>query len=752
MKLEMLVSEKLGKAISESSNQEIYQALMAVVQDMAEQKESNAGKKKVYYVSAEFLIGKLLSNNMINLGIYEDVRKMLAANGKDICEIEEIEAEPSLGNGGLGRLAACFLDSIATLGYNGAGIGLNYHLGLFQQKFADHMQKETKNPWMDRSGWLKRTDVGFPVSFGNMTLQSVMYEILVTGYGNRTNKLQLFDIDSVDESIVQDGISFDKKEIAKNLTLFLYPDDSDEDGRKLRIYQQYFMVSNGAQLILKECEARGCNLYDLPDYAVIQINDTHPTMIIPELIRLLIARGLSVDDAIDVVSRTCAYTNHTILAEALEKWPLHYLQEIVPQLVPIIEILDDKVRRKYADESVAVIDRNDVVHMAHIDIHYGFSVNGVAALHTQILKETELHHFYQLYPEKFNNKTNGITFRRWLLHCNPLLTDQITEWIGDGYKKDAAELKKLEKFASDEQSLQNLLQIKKENKHQLSEYLKRTQGIELNEDSVFDIQIKRLHEYKRQQMNALYVIYKYLEIKSGKLPKTPITVIFGAKAAPAYVIAKDIIHLILCLQELVNQDPEVSPYLNVVMVENYNVTLAEKLIPACDISEQISLASKEASGTGNMKFMLNGAVTLGTEDGANVEIHQFVGDDNIYIFGAKSDEVIAHYEKSDYRPSDYYTKNPMIQKAVEFITGPQMMEIGKKENLERLSSELKKKDWFMTFLDLEDYIRTKERALEDYTDRKTWAKKMLANISNAGFFSSDRTIREYNRDIWKLGD
>lgn len=752
MKLEMLVSEKLGKAISESSNQEIYQALMAVVQDMAEQKESNAGKKKVYYVSAEFLIGKLLSNNMINLGIYEDVRKMLAANGKDICEIEEIEAEPSLGNGGLGRLAACFLDSIATLGYNGAGIGLNYHLGLFQQKFADHMQKETKNPWMDRSGWLKRTDVGFPVSFGNMTLQSVMYEILVTGYGNRTNKLQLFDIDSVDESIVQDGISFDKKEIAKNLTLFLYPDDSDEDGRKLRIYQQYFMVSNGAQLILKECEARGCKLYDLPDYAVIQINDTHPTMIIPELIRLLIARGLSVDDAIDVVSRTCAYTNHTILAEALEKWPLHYLQEIVPQLVPIIEILDDKVRRKYADESVAVIDRNDVVHMAHIDIHYGFSVNGVAALHTQILKETELHHFYQLYPEKFNNKTNGITFRRWLLHCNPLLADQITEWIGDGYKKDAAELKKLEKFASDEQSLQHLLQIKKENKHQLSEYLKRTQGIELNENSVFDIQIKRLHEYKRQQMNALYVIYKYLEIKSGKLPKTPITVIFGAKAAPAYVIAKDIIHLILCLQELVNQDPEVSPYLNVVMVENYNVTLAEKLIPACDISEQISLASKEASGTGNMKFMLNGAVTLGTEDGANVEIHQFVGDDNIYIFGAKSDEVIAHYEKSDYRPSDYYTKNPMIQKAVEFITGPQMMEIGKKENLERLSSELKKKDWFMTFLDLEDYIRTKERALEYYTDRKTWAKKMLANISNAGFFSSDRTIREYNRDIWKLGD
>ena len=752
MNLSEIIKSEYNKSISECTNEEIYNALLTLVKTMAEGKQHKNSKKKLYYISAEFLIGKLLSNNLINLGIYDDIKEELAKNGKDLCEIEEFEKEPSLGNGGLGRLAACFLDSIATLGYNGAGIGLNYHLGLFQQKFADHMQKETKNPWMERSGWLKRTDVGFPVSFGNMTLQSVMYEILVTGYGNRTNKLQLFDIDSVDESIVQDGISFDKKEIAKNLTLFLYPDDSDEDGRKLRIYQQYFMVSNGAQLILKECEARGCNLYDLPDYAVIQINDTHPTMIIPELIRLLIARGLSVDDAIDVVSRTCAYTNHTILAEALEKWPLHYLQEIVPQLVPIIEILDDKVRRKYADESVAVIDRNDVVHMAHIDIHYGFSVNGVAALHTEILKKTELHHFYQLYPEKFNNKTNGITFRRWLLHCNPLLADQITEWIGDGYKKDAAELKKLEKFASDEQSLQNLLQIKKENKHQLSEYLKRTQGIELNENSVFDIQIKRLHEYKRQQMNALYVIYKYLEIKSGKLPKTPITVIFGAKAAPAYVIAKDIIHLILCLQELINQDPEVSPYLNVIMVENYNVTLAEKLIPACDISEQISLASKEASGTGNMKFMLNGAVTLGTEDGANVEIHQFVGEDNIYIFGAKSDEVIAHYEKSDYRPSDYYTKNLLIQKAVEFITGPQMMEIGKKENLERLSSELKNKDWFMTFLDLEDYIRTKERALEDYTDRKTWAKKMLANISNAGFFSSDRTIREYNRDIWKLGD
>ena len=748
------LQQTLGKSIKDAANEEIYAALLSTVKEAAADKGRNISEigRKVYYISAEFLIGKLLSNNLINLGVYDEVRELLAANGKDICEIEEVEPEPSLGNGGLGRLAACFLDSIATLGLEGDGIGLNYHLGLFKQVFENHKQKETPNPWIQNTSWLTDTGIGFDVPFKDFSLHSKLYDIDVTGYENGTNKLHLFDIESVNENIVGDGIAFDKNDIRENLTLFLYPDDSDKQGELLRIYQQYFMVSNGAQFILKECEEKGYALEELDKHVVIQINDTHPSMVIPELIRLLTARGISMDKAIEIVTNTCAYTNHTILAEALEKWPLHYLQEIVPQLVPIIEILDDKVRRKYADESVAVIDRNDVVHMAHIDIHYGFSVNGVAALHTEILKETELHNFYQLYPEKFNNKTNGITFRRWLLHCNPLLADQITEWIGDGYKKDATELKNLEKFAEDEESLQNLLQIKKENKHQLAEYLRRTQGIELNEDSVFDIQIKRLHEYKRQQMNALYVIYKYLEIKSGKLPKTPITVIFGAKAAPAYVIAKDIIHLILCLQELINHDPEVSPYLNVVMVENYNVTLAEKLIPACDISEQISLASKEASGTGNMKFMLNGAVTLGTEDGANVEIHQFVGDDNIYIFGAKSDEVIAHYEKSDYRPSDYYTKNPMIQKAVEFITGPQMMEIGKKENLERLSSELKNKDWFMTFLDLEDYIRTKERALEDYTDRKTWAKKMLVNISNAGFFSSDRTIREYNQDIWKLGE
>ena len=750
MNLEQKLEQKLGKGIADSANEEIYGALLEMVQELAQEKESNEGKKKVYYISAEFLIGKLLSNNLINLGIYHEVKELLKKNGKEICEIEELEAEPSLGNGGLGRLAACFLDSIATLGYSGAGIGLNYHLGLFKQKFEDHLQKETVNPWIQPESWLRKTDVSYPVSFRGLTLQSRMYEILVTGYHNRTNKLQLFDVDSVDEGIVSDGIQFDKKDIAKNLTLFLYPDDSDEDGRKLRIYQQYFMVSNAAQLILDECTGKGSNLYDLSDYAVIQINDTHPTMIIPELIRLLTERGLEMDDAISVVKKTCAYTNHTILAEALEKWPMQYLKEVVPQLVPIIEVLDDKVRRQFTDERVVIIDRDDVVHMAHIDIHYGFSVNGVAALHTEILKKSELNHFYQIYPEKFNNKTNGITFRRWLLHCNPVLAENISQWIGDGWKKDAMELKKLEAFAGDEKVLQSLLQIKKENKRKLSAYLKETQGIVLNENSIFDIQIKRLHEYKRQQMNALYVIYKYLEIKAGKIPEMPVTVIFGAKAAPAYTIAKDIIHLILCLQEIINNDPDVSPWLNVVMVENYNVTLAEKLIPACDISEQISLASKEASGTGNMKFMLNGAVTLGTEDGANVEIHQFVGDENIYIFGASSDEVIRHYENADYHPADYYTKNPRLQEALDFITGPEMVKTGSREHLERLSNELKNKDWFMTFLDLEAYIAAKERAFADYRDEKAWAEKMLHNISNAGFFSSDRTIMEYNRDIWKL--
>lgn len=750
MSMEERLLKQLMKPVSESTDQEIYNALLTIVQEMAKEKEYQEGKKKIYYISAEFLIGKLLSNNMINLGIYSEVKEILAKAGKDICHIEEMEQEPSLGNGGLGRLAACFLDSIATLGYTGAGIGLNYHLGLFKQKFENRLQKETKNPWIEEKSWLTKTDICYLVKFKDFTLQARKYEIAVTGYDNRTNKLNLFDVDSVDESIVGDGISFDKKDIARNLTLFLYPDDSDEEGRKLRIYQQYFMVSSGAQMILDECVAKGSNLYDLADYAVIQINDTHPTMVIPELIRLLTQRGMEMDDAIEVVKKTCAYTNHTILAEALEKWPIHYLKEVVPQLVPIIEVLDDKVRRTFTDESVAIIDRNQVVHMAHIDIHYGFSVNGVAALHTEILKNSELNNFYRIYPEKFNNKTNGITFRRWLMHCNPDLADAIAGWIGDGYKKDAAELEKLGELQDNEQVLSALLQIKGNNKIALKEYLEETQGIQINENSIFDIQIKRLHEYKRQQMNALYVIYKYLEIKKGKIPKTPITVIFGAKAAPAYTIAKDIIHMILCLQEIIDKDPEVKQYLNVIMVENYNVTLAEKLIPACDISEQISLASKEASGTGNMKFMLNGAVTLGTEDGANVEIHQLVGDDNIYIFGASSDEVIAHYANGDYNAWDYYNNNPVIHEVVDFITGPQMMEVGCEENLNRLKHELAGKDWFMTFLDFEDYVAKKEQAFADYTDREAWAKKMLVNISKAGFFSSDRTIEEYNRDIWKL--
>lgn len=750
MKIEERFLNQLQKPLCECSNQEIYDALLTIVQDMAKEKEYKEGKKKIYYISAEFLIGKLLSNNLINLGIYSEVKEILKKAGKDICQIEEQEQEPSLGNGGLGRLAACFLDSIATLGYTGAGIGLNYHLGLFKQKFENRLQKETKNPWIEEKSWMTKTDVCYPVTFKDFTLQARKYEIAVTGYDNRTNKLNLFDVDSVDESIVGDGISFDKRDIAHNLTLFLYPDDSDEEGRKLRIYQQYFMVSAGAQMILDECVAKGSNLYDLADYAVIQINDTHPTMVIPELIRLLMERGIDMDDAIEVVKKTCAYTNHTILAEALEKWPMHYLKEVVPQLVPIIEILDDKVRRQFTDESVAIIDRNNVVHMAHIDIHYGFSVNGVAALHTEILKNSELNNFYRIYPEKFNNKTNGITFRRWLLHCNPELADAVTDLIGDEYKKDAIELSELQKHMEDKKVLSQLLEIKQNNKLALKKYLEETQGLHINENSIFDIQIKRLHEYKRQQMNALYVIYKYLEIKKGKIPKTPITVIFGAKAAPAYTIAKDIIHMILCLQEIIDNDPDVKPYLNVVMVENYNVTLAEKLIPACDISEQISLASKEASGTGNMKFMLNGAVTLGTEDGANVEIHELVGDDNIYIFGASSDEVIAHYQHGDYVAQDYYQNNPVIHEVVDFITGPQMLAVGCEENLYRLKQELAGKDWFMTFLDFEDYVAKKEQAFEDYTDREAWAKKMLVNISKAGYFSSDRTIEEYNRDIWKL--
>ena len=750
MNIQETLQQKLGKEIAQASNEEIYGALLSMVQEMAGEKERTYSKKKLYYISAEFLIGKLLSNNMINLGIFNEVKDVLAQNGKNIAEIEEVEPEPSLGNGGLGRLAACFLDSIATLGLAGDGVGLNYHLGLFKQEFKNNLQRETPNPWIEEKSWLKKTDVVYPVSFKGLNVNARMYDIEVTGYNNKTNKLHLFDIDSVDETIVEDGITFNKEDIEKNLTLFLYPDDSDENGRLLRIYQQYFMVSAGAQLILDECTAKGCNLHDLADYAVIQINDTHPTMVIPELIRLLVERGLDMDEAIEVVSKTCAYTNHTILAEALEKWPVYYLKKVVPQLMPIIEVLDDKVRRKYEDESVSIIDRNDTVHMAHIDIHYGFSVNGVASLHTEILKETELNNFYKIYPEKFNNKTNGITFRRWLLHCNPTLTELLDELIGEGYKKDAAELEKLLAFKDDEKVLDRLVEIKHANKEALCKYLEETQGVKVSPDTIFDIQIKRLHEYKRQQLNALYIIDKYLEIKAGKIPAAPVTAIFGAKAAPAYVIAKDIIHLILCLQEIINNDPEVSPYLKVVMVENYNVTKAEKLIPACDISEQISLASKEASGTGNMKFMLNGAVTLGTEDGANVEIHELVGNDNIFVFGASSDEVIEHYAKADYVARDFYEKNPAIKAAIDFITSEEVLKVGEKENLERLQHEIISKDWFMTLLDFDSYKEKKEEALRAYADQKTWAKKALVNIAKAGYFSSDRTIEEYNRDIWHL--
>ena len=750
MNIRETLQQKLGKEIAQASNEEIYGALLSMVQEMAGEKERTDSKKKLYYISAEFLIGKLLSNNMINLGIFNEVKDVLAQNGKNIAEIEEVEPEPSLGNGGLGRLAACFLDSIATLGLAGDGVGLNYHLGLFKQEFKNNLQRETPNPWIEEKSWLKKTDVVYPVSFKGLNVNARMYDIEVTGYNNKTNKLHLFDIDSVDETIVEDGIAFNKEDIEKNLTLFLYPDDSDENGRLLRIYQQYFMVSAGAQLILDECTAKGCNLHDLADYAVIQINDTHPTMVIPELIRLLVERGLDMDEAIEVVSKTCAYTNHTILAEALEKWPVYYLKKVVPQLMPIIEVLDDKVRRKYEDESVSIIDRNDTVHMAHIDIHYGFSVNGVASLHTEILKETELNNFYKIYPEKFNNKTNGITFRRWLLHCNPALTELLDELIGEGYKKDAAELEKLLAFKDDEKVLDRLVEIKHANKEALCKYLEETQGVKVSPDTIFDIQIKRLHEYKRQQLNALYIIDKYLEIKAGKIPAAPVTAIFGAKAAPAYVIAKDIIHLILCLQEIINNDPEVSPYLKVVMVENYNVTKAEKLIPACDISEQISLASKEASGTGNMKFMLNGAVTLGTEDGANVEIHELVGNDNIFVFGASSDEVIEHYAKADYVARDFYEKNPAIKAAIDFITSEEVLKVGEKENLERLQHEIISKDWFMTLLDFDSYKEKKEEALRAYADQKTWAKKTLVNIAKAGYFSSDRTIEEYNRDIWHL--
>lgn len=749
--LEDLSQRLFGKKLEETTDEETYVVLLSLVKGMERATIPNDGDKKIYYISAEFLIGKLLSNNLINLGIYDKVEEILKSRGKELSKIEEIEPEPSLGNGGLGRLAACFMDSIATLGLPGEGIGLNYHFGLFKQVFENRLQMEEKNDWIQNDSWLNRTDVSFDVFFGDKKVTSRLYDIDVIGYENGINKLRLFDVESVDESIVKDGISFDKEEIEKNLTLFLYPDDSDEAGNLLRIYQQYFMVSNAAQLILMEMKEKHHDLRKLYEHAVIQINDTHPSMIIPELIRILVNdKAFTMDEAIEVVSRTCAYTNHTILAEALEKWPLSYLEKVVPQLVPIIKELSARVARKYSDPRVQIIDKDGRVHMAHMDIHYGFSVNGVAAIHTEILKETELHPFYEIYPEKFNNKTNGITFRRWLLSCNRELTALIDETIGTDYKKDAGKLEKLMEYVDDEAFTDRLLEIKKEKKRILAEYILEKEGETLNPDSIFDVQIKRLHEYKRQQMNALYIIHKYLEIKKGKRPARPLTFLFGAKAAPAYVIAKDIIHLLLVLQQIVNNDPDVKDFMKVVMVENYNVSYAEKLIPAADISEQISLASKEASGTGNMKMMLNGAVTLGTADGANVEIHELVGDDNIYIFGADSEAVISHYEKADYVSKEYYEKSPVIREAVDFIVGERAMAAGSRENLERLYNELLNKDWFMTLLDLEDYIKVKDRMFADYEDRAKWKRMMAVNIAKAGFFSSDRTIAEYNRDIWKL--
>ena len=746
-----LTQKSCKKDLQACSDKELYYSLLELVKEQIGEVKPIRGKKNVYYISAEFLIGKLLSNNLINLGLYDEVNALLAKYGKSLAQIEEIEPEPSLGNGGLGRLAACFLDSIATLGLPGDGIGLNYHFGLFKQVFTDNRQNARKNAWIEKQSWLHKTDVTYEIEFGDCIVKSRMYDIDVVGYESGVNKLHLFDLETVDESIVKKGITFDKEAIEKNLTLFLYPDDSDEAGNLLRIYQQYFMVSNGARLILDELKANGYDLHKMNEHAVIQINDTHPTMVIPELIRILIfEEDFTMSEAIDVVSKTCAYTNHTILAEALEKWPVRYLKKVVPQLVPIIRELDRRVALSCADPKVQIIDKDGRVHMAHIDIHYGFSVNGVAALHTEILKDSELNAFYKLYPKKFNNKTNGITFRRWLLSCNHELTDLISSAIGDGYKKDAKELEKLLAFEKDEAFLTKLESIKKQKKLALVDHIKEKEGIVLDPESIFDIQIKRLHEYKRQQMNALYIIHKYLEIKAGKKPKRPITFLFGGKAAPAYIIAQDIIHLVLVMQEIVEKDPEVSPYMKVVMVENYNVSYAEKLIPACDISEQISLASKEASGTGNMKFMLNGAVTLGTADGANIEIGELVGEDNIYIFGEKSETVIEHYAKADYVSKDYYKKSPVIKEAVDFIVSKQALSVGHKKNLDRLYKELLNNDWFMTLLDLEDYIATKDRMLADYEDRDKWKKMMLTNIAKAGFFSSDRTIEEYNRDIWKL--
>ena len=749
-KLTNILQTQFNKTIEDCTNEELYTGLLTLVKELSNDRKPTSTPRKLYYISAEFLIGKLLSNNLINLGIYDEIKTLLADNGKNLSDIEEIELEPSLGNGGLGRLAACFLDSIATLNLSGDGVGLNYHFGLFKQKFENHLQKEEKNPWITDKSWLNDTNIGFDVEFNGFTVHSKLYDIDVLGYQKGLNKLHLFDIDTIDETIVNDGISFDQKDIRKNLTLFLYPDDSTKEGQMLRIYQQYFMVSNAAQLILMEEKAKGHDLHELYKYVCIQINDTHPSMVIPELINRLVLEGIDLHEAIDIVSKTCAYTNHTILAEALEKWHLEDLKQVVPQLIPTIQELNAIAKSRSDNKAVQIIDEHNLVHMAHMDIHFGYSINGVASLHTEILKNSELKAFYELYPEKFNNKTNGITFRRWLLHCNHELSQYITSLIGDEYKTDATKLKDLLKFVDDETVLNKLLTIKQNRKQDLCNYLDKTMHLTLNPNSIFDIQIKRLHEYKRQQMNLLYIIQLLQKIRSGYVPSTPITFIFGAKAAPAYIIAKDIIHAILCLQDIIAKDPVASKYIQVIMVENYNVTNAEKLIPACDFSEQISLASKEASGTGNMKFMLNGAITIGTEDGANVEIHELVGDDNIYIFGESSDDVIAHYNNNDYDAGKYYNNDEIIKNAVDFLISEEMTSIGQAENLHRLHHELISKDWFMSLLDLKAYIQTKDQAYNDYEDRLAWAKKSLINIANAGYFSSDRTIAEYNNDIWHL--
>lgn len=750
MSVTTFIEEKTQQKLADLDNKTIYPALMDYVKDKAEKLPKNTGKRKVYYISAEFLIGKLLSNNLINLGIYQETKEALEAAGKSIAAIEDEELEPSLGNGGLGRLASCFIDSMASLGINGEGVGLNYHCGLFKQVFHDHQQEAEPNYWIEEDSWLVPTDISYDIPFRDFTLKSRLDRIDVLGYHrDRKNYLNLFDIEGVDYGLIGDGISFDKTAIQKNLTLFLYPDDSDKNGEILRIYQQYFMVSNAAQLLIDEALERGSNLHDLAEYAYVQINDTHPSMVIPELIRLLSQKhGIEFDEAVSIVSEMVGYTNHTILAEALEKWPLDYLNEVVPHLVTIIEQLDAHIRAKYDNPTVQIIDADKRVHMANMDIHFSTSVNGVAALHTEILKSSELKDFYEIYPEKFNNKTNGITFRRWLEFANQDLAAYIKELIGDEYLTDATKLEKLLDFVDDEAVHARLSEIKQGNKLALKRYLKENKGIELDEHSIIDTQIKRFHEYKRQQMNALYVIHKYLEIKRGKLPEQKITVIFGGKAAPAYTIAQDIIHLILCLSEIINKDPEVSPYLNVFLVENYNVTVAEHLIPATDISEQISLASKEASGTGNMKFMLNGALTLGTMDGANVEIAELAGADNIYTFGKDSDTIINLYDTQGYVSKDYYEGDAAIKEAVDFIVSDQVKAIGNLERLERLHHELISKDWFMTLIDLKDYIATKERMLADYQNQKTWMKKVIHNIAKAGFFSSDRTIEQYNHDIW----